>query len=1345
MKTRQSTGCFQQALVILLLCSVFSFVFAGSAFALTGNIINQCFDCHGSTGDIRPIDSTYRNITTGAFVGNHRTHLPTATTLSNVCTPCHGAAPATMDHRNGQINIRQHINSSASLRGIYSKPIFFNQTSAPTLGTCSNVNCHFRTTTTPWGSTALTGGQTAANCAVCHNSTGMTTGNHAKHITALGGTLTACSTCHPNNTTFSHATSAKAGGAITVTFAGAPKGTGAYTGSGTHKNYPNYLDGTGTYNSCNSTYCHGTAGPAWNSGALTCTQCHDAIIPGLTLRHDKHISTTAPTVLTGGTDSHTATAYAYACLTCHPTTQHAAGPASAVAPFQDADVLGTKVTAYTKGSASAIDGKGFNYTTNGNCTTVCHTKDGVTPGSAIVAPNWGTTATGTCGVCHNKAGDTIPAPAWSTPHTKHINTYAANTNITCASCHAGTATNNTTINGIAGRNQHPDGKKDVAMNAFAGGSVAGAQGAQTCSNIYCHGNGTTTTPTVTVSWSGTLDCTGCHPTAALSTGSHSKHLASATCNNCHNVTAASNSALNVTTGTTNHVDKNVSINFDGASATAAAQYNGINAGGTNIYQKNIASAAGTCSNIYCHNNGTGIWTGTPGTGSTPTWGTTGGCNSCHGNATYTNYRKAAPLYVSGTPKPNAHVAHLDVTDATAGGATGAAMGTQCKNCHYTITTDNLTASGAHATASYTVAGSGASAQYKDGDNVGGVNVNVTTIYAYSATPNSSTCSNVSCHPTGLGQANKVTTVTTWDNKYNCTDCHKIDMNNTNGYHHVMDATAMGNRNYPTAVPGSVATDTSRKCTMCHVDHDIFSPKLNASSTGRNMNLRTAISTTPTATTGYTNSDYVAGTGGICISCHTTELSKNTTAQKNDTTIKTVALTLAEYAISAHQYGVNSTMISGAGTFTSNCVKCHDSQNGETTTFQNSTNKFGLHDNTVRRDYASLGATLVDGHDEDFCFRCHSKITDAVGGTKKPVANKDYYNVAAMTNAAEDIYTVFAKTYGHKVGNYTGIHKPAASEEPPNTGLAKHVECADCHDPHAAKPGNHTNGTTIAAVLTGVAAVTPTFSATNWAGVTSYSQTTTPDREYKVCFKCHSGSNINLLGTTGSGWNQTPNTGAAQFTDLGLEFNPNNKAAHPVVVSLNNQTGSIAPKPLASNEMVAPWTAVGTQVMTCSDCHATDSVASKGPHGSAVKWMLAGTNKAWPYTSAANNGTSSGTFWSPANMTSGTVNGLFCLNCHSLSSNTHSSIIGAVSQHNPIPCVGCHIRVPHGGKVSRLIATRTGMPARDYPDGNGGGTYYIEGFKKSSGGYGDSNCGSTQVSGACGSQHSGYVGSAPEKW
>ena len=48
-------------------------------------------------------------------------------------------------------------------------------------------------------------------------------------------------------------------------------------------------------------------------------------------------------------------------------------------------------------------------------------------------------------------------------------------------------------------------------------------------------------------------------------------------------------------------------------------------------------------------------------------------------------------------------------------------------------------------------------------------------------------------------------------------------------------------------------------------------------------------------------------------------------------------------------------------------------------------------------------------------------------------------------------------------------------------------------------------------------------------------------------------------------------------------------------------------------------------MYCSDCHAQSNAGSLGPHGSSVKWMLKGPNQAWPYTTAAANGTSTATY------------------------------------------------------------------------------------------------------------------------
>jgi hypothetical protein len=162
-----------------------------------------------------------------------------------------------------------------------------------------------------------------------------------------------------------------------------------------------------------------------------------------------------------------------------------------------------------------------------------------------------------------------------------------------------------------------------------------------------------------------------------------------------------------------------------------------------------------------------------------------------------------------------------------------------------------------------------------------------------------------------------------------------------------------------------------------------------------------------------------------------------------------------------------------------------------------------------------------------------------------------------------------------------------------------------------------------------------------------------------------------------------------FTNTALEFSTRNKSYHPVLGALpqTNTVTTSGSVQLAAARLNSGW--VAGRTMSCTDCHnATAAEAgAQGPHGSAYKFMLAGTNKQWPFQS---NGT---TLWGLDNYTTsqGTANGIFCLNCHTISGNqVHGGLISG-GQHSgwsagPKVCVGCHISVPHGGKVARLIAT-----------------------------------------------------------
>jgi hypothetical protein len=321
----------------------------------------------------------------------------------------------------------------------------------------------------------------------------------------------------------------------------------------------------------------------------------------------------------------------------------------------------------------------------------------------------------------------------------------------------------------------------------------------------------------------------------------------------------------------------------------------------------------------------------------------------------------------------------------------------------------------------------------------------------------------------------------------------------------------------------------------------------------------------------------------------------------------------------------------------------------------------------------------------------------------------------QAGATKSVKTELNKNYAHPTHTYSDRHslpEDGTSFEPAN----RHAECVDCHNPHTAGNTLHTAGSNAIASnspLYGAWGVEPTWPS-NWAQPVTFTETKPSDPsypngadyEYQVCFKCHSNYG---QGTVTNAESTITDPLGSKMTDQAWEFNKNNNSFHPVVSALGAGTGST--NQLSASQMANGWSP--GDVMTCSDCHNTnDAVAAQGPHGSTVKWMLAGTNKAWPYTSASNNGTSSGTFrtLNSRSTSLGTDNGLFCRNCHTV--NTTSHIHGRHNNHEDRPCVGCHIRVPHGGKVSRLIATDTGgLPARYKPDGVGGGTTYVDKFEK----------------------------------
>lgn len=200
--------------------------------------------------------------------------------------------------------------------------------------------------------------------------------------------------------------------------------------------------------------------------------------------------------------------------------------------------------------------------------------------------------------------------------------------------------------------------------------------------------------------------------------------------------------------------------------------------------------------------------------------------------------------------------------------------------------------------------------------------------------------------------------------------------------------------------------------------------------------------------------------------------------------------------------------------------------------------------------------------------------------------------------------------------------------------------------------------------------------TNMVGAWIY-PTNAPSTPYKITAFV-SPSNLTIRPAFAGATALGVGYGISYESDQAQEFSPMNLSGHPIVTGLNNYPNSKPNKALGAAQLKAPWNSnPGNQTMMCSDCHNTDATtpAAQGPHGSASQYMLrtfAGgpAPSTWPTTYFTNS---------------------WCYNCHN---DLSVSMDGHSNHHGAGVCTACHILVPHGGKMSRLLADADGnMPAR----------------------------------------------------
>jgi predicted CXXCH cytochrome family protein len=244
-----------------------------------------------------------------------------------------------------------------------------------------------------------------------------------------------------------------------------------------------------------------------------------------------------------------------------------------------------------------------------------------------------------------------------------------------------------------------------------------------------------------------------------------------------------------------------------------------------------------------------------------------------------------------------------------------------------------------------------------------------------------------------------------------------------------------------------------------------------------------------------------------------------------------------------------------------------------------------------------------------------------------------------TVATYDIESQFSKAYVHPVADTSGIHDPV--EVPADRG--RHVECEDCHNPHAANPRpTGSNGITgpldfVDGIDLGGAVVYPA----QW--------------QYEICMKCHGPNPIPV--------DRVPRLVVEE--DILAEIDPSNPAYHPIAAPGRNPDVP---------SLIPPWDENST--ILCTDCHNNDEVAGgggpSGPHGSIHDPILERRYSRQDYQQESYDAYA------------------MCYKCHDYDSIMNGDSFKEHKKHiqkEDAPCSACHD--PHG-----VSATAGGTPSNN---------------------------------------------------
>lgn len=342
-----------------------------------------------------------------------------------------------------------------------------------------------------------------------------------------------------------------------------------------------------------------------------------------------------------------------------------------------------------------------------------------------------------------------------------------------------------------------------------------------------------------------------------------------------------------------------------------------------------------------------------------------------------------------------------------------------------------------------------------------------------------------------------------------------------------------------------------------------------------------------------------------------------------------------------------------------CTSCHDSHHNRFGKFLVKRREFGelcmachTMDGWSASSHRLSNATVIgtptgdwpfNSVAENACRSCHRPHT-AGGHQRLLIFNNDEDNCLICHDgriARTNIRSEIDKITSHDPRRYTDRHDPTETR----AELNPHVECADCHNPHAVAAQPPISGyIPIGATLAQVKGV-------NIGGA----PVERAQYEYEVCFRCHGDGAVPISGRIGR---------QAASDNMRIQFSPTNPSFHPLAIS----------SPSQDTVSLVPGLARGS-LIRCTDCHNNDAGrrmgggGPDGPHGSIHDFLLERN-----YTVTDNNAESEYEY-------------AMCYKCHQRSIVLSDRSFPEHRKHiveERSPCSACHD--PHGVSLTQIAGS-----------------------------------------------------------